>query len=443
MQSNKHILKIIGLFSGVQGLNLLLNLVRTKLAALLLGPSGIGLNSIYNEMRELIHTTTNVGMDVSGIRQVSQAYESDDKEAVERSVALTRSWVLLLALVGTFICLVLAEPLSWITFSDFEHTWDFVLLSPSIAFSTLACGEMAILKGTRRIKILASVSVLNVLAGIITTIPIYYIWGMAGVVPAIVLLTMAMYIIVAAFSYGMQPLRLSFGKDNLKTGLPMLVLGMSFVLTGMVSHGTELAVRTYLNNVGSLHIVGLYSAGFTIVMTYGGVVFASLESDYFPRLSGVFTDSEKRVETMVAQTEMLLLLITPLAAIMMVVLPWIVPLLFSDEFMDIVPMAQMATIGLVYRAVYLPAAYMPLSAGDYKSYFCLETLSYVVILCGVILGYNTYGLEGTGIALTISNLFDMIVTLLFVRWRYNVTVSRRIIILLIAATLFLPVILRL
>ena len=65
----------MALFGSVQGLNIGLNLVRTKLVALFLGPAGVGLSSIYNETKELIHESTNMGMDQSGVREISVAYE--------------------------------------------------------------------------------------------------------------------------------------------------------------------------------------------------------------------------------------------------------------------------------------------------------------------------------------------------------------------------------
>jgi len=437
LQSYKDIFKITTLFGGVQGLNILLNLVRTKLAALILGPAGIGLNSIYNEMRELIHTTTNLGMDVSGVREISQAYEEEDKTKLKDAIQLTRSWVLLLALVGAFVCLILSEPLSWITFSDFSHTWSFALLAPSVAFSTLSCGEMAILKGMRRIKALAIISVLDVIAGIVTTIPVYYFWGMEGIVPALVLLTLSLYIIAICYSYREFPLHLDFKRNSLRKGYPMLMIGLSFVLAGMVNHGTELAIRTYLNNVASLHVVGLYSAGFTIVMTYGGVLFASLENDYFPRLSGIFSEVDKRSETMNKQIEVLLMLVVPLVAVMMLALPIAVPLLFSSEFNEVIPMAQIASLALMFKAVYLPAGYMPLASGDSKSFLALETVSYLIVLVSVVAGYHLYSLIGGGIALALSNCFDMFVVMAYVRWRYKVNIAKRMMAMIAGACILL------
>ena len=43
-----HVLKYTGIFGGVQGLNIIVSLVRNKCVALLLGPNGMGLASLFN-----------------------------------------------------------------------------------------------------------------------------------------------------------------------------------------------------------------------------------------------------------------------------------------------------------------------------------------------------------------------------------------------------------
>ena len=46
--SYSHILRYTGLFGGVQGLNILVGIVRNKLVAMILGPDGMGLISLFN-----------------------------------------------------------------------------------------------------------------------------------------------------------------------------------------------------------------------------------------------------------------------------------------------------------------------------------------------------------------------------------------------------------
>lgn len=431
MESYKSIFKASSLFGGVQGLSIVLNLVRTKLVAILLGPAGIGLNSIYNETRELIHSSTNLGLDVSGIRGISKSYEdwinakSDEDKAekataIDQEISLLRSWVLILALLGTLVCMILAEPISYFTFNDYEHTLGYVFLSPVVGLSTIICGELAILKAMRRIKMIASVSIINVLLTILTSIPLYYFYGIEGVIPAFILLYISQFFAIISFSYRVKRPTFMFNKQKLAKGFPMLLLGISFALTGIINHGAQLGIRTFINNNGGLEAVGLFNAGYTIFTTLGSIAFASLDSYYFPKLSGIFNDLELRRQTIFRQTKVTLSIITPLALILIAILGWVLPLLFSHEFDSVVPMAQVAVAGLLFRAVYLPFAYIPLSAGDSKTFLCLELISASILAAVVIIGYHFYGLLGAGIGLLTSNLIDMCVSIGVAKIKYKI-----------------------
>lgn len=431
----KNILKATTLFGGVQGLNILLNLIRTKFVAILLGPEGVGLNSIYNETRELVHSTTNLGLDVSGVRGISAAFEqwqdsTDENQkdslraAIVLQVSVLRSWVVLLGLFGTLACILCAAPLSYFTFGDYDHTWGYILLSPAVAFSTVTCGEMAVLKGLRRLRSLATVSVLNVIAGLGVALPMYYIWGIDGVLPAILSLGFATMILTMWFSNRAESYRLVFAKQKLREGNKALSVGFNFVICSIIGHIALLSIQAYLNNFASLEMVGLYNSGYTLTMTYAGLVFAAMETDYFPRLSGVITCLKERSDTLLKQQDVIIILVTPLLAAMILALPLIVPLLLSSRFAAIIPMAQVTTIGLLFRAIYLPNAYLSLAAGDNKTFLFINTFGAVDILL-VLVGYELYGLLGMGIALTVQNLLDMLLVMGISRWKYGVPFSSR------------------
>ena len=411
----KRLLKVTTLFGSVQGLNILMNLIRAKLAAMLLGPAGIGLDSIYNETREFIHSTTNLGMDQSGTREIAKSTGAPD---LADSVTLTRSWIMLLAVFGMLVTAIFAYPLSWMLFSDGDHTWQIVALSPAVAFSTLTCGELTVLRGLQQMKTIAGVSVLHVVLGVLTTIPLYYIWGMDGIIGALVLMTLSLAVVTMIYSYRIHPPKFCFVKAFLAKGRQMLVLGMSFVIAGFIANLGKLAVKAYINVNGSLDDVGLYSAGLTLTLMISNVVFASLENEFYPRLSSIFMDKTQRYLAIVRQMKVGLAIITPITIVAIVLMPWIVPILLSDEFSTIVPMAQIASVGLIFRALYLPAALVPMAAGESKIYLLLQAVSYVSFVPAIILGYHFGGITGTGIGLLVNHIMDVVVNMAVLKWRY-------------------------
>ena len=435
MESNKSVLKVTTLLGGVQGLNVLLTVVRTKLVAWFLGPEGIGLNSIYNQVRELLHTTSNLGLDVSGIRGISASYEQylqseseTEKTAaqanIDSQVSILRSWIMLLAALGALMCMVIATPLSLFTFHSYSHASDFIILAPAVAFSTISCGELVVLRAIRRLKAVALVSTLNVVAGIVVTIPIYWAWHIDGVLMALLAFCLVQMIIVMSFSYRYSRPTFSFRSSHLKKGLPMFSLGLSFVVSGIMASGMDLLIQAHINGIGSEYSVGLYKAGYTITATYAGLVFTAFDSDYLPRLSGVVNDLRLRCQTVCQQLEIVLLLIGPILVIMAFALPIIIPMLYTNEFVEVIPMVQIAVISILFRAIYLPAAYLPLAAGHSRIYLFIQFVGALDLLL-VIVGYDIWGLWGAGLGLVGGNFIDMVLVHFFARYKYGIRLTVR------------------
>ena len=97
-----HILKYISLFGGVQVLNVLIGIVRNKCVAMLLGPQGVGLISLFNSSTRLIGDATNFGIPMSAVRNLAEDYDQGDEEKLTADIAVVRSWSLLTALLGLF-----------------------------------------------------------------------------------------------------------------------------------------------------------------------------------------------------------------------------------------------------------------------------------------------------------------------------------------------------
>lgn len=417
--SYSNILKYTGLFGGVQALNILVGMVRNKLVALLLGPQGMGLMSLFNSTIKLVGDSTNFGIAMSGVKNISEAFDAGDKQRLDESVQMVRSWCLLTAILGCVLCAVLSPWLSKFTFSWDGHTLHFILLSPAVFLSTITGGELAILKGIRRLRDLAKVSVWNVLLALLLTVPLYYFFRDAAIVPSIVLMALTQLLLTIGYSYRLHPLRLSLSSIVLGHGVDMVKLGVAFVLAGIFGSLSDFLIRSYLNNVAQIEAVGLFNAGYMMTMTYIGMVFSAMETDYFPRLSGVSERSFTFSQTVNRQAEVMLLMAAPLLIAFSFSLPLLLPLLYSHEFMSVLGMMQVMVIAMYFRAIKLPVQYIPLAKGDSRSYLLLEGIYSVMIVIAVVGFFSLWGLTGAGFAISLVSLLDLIITFVYAYYRYH------------------------
>jgi O-antigen/teichoic acid export membrane protein len=224
-------------------------------------------------------------------------------------------------------------------------------------------------------------------------------------------------------SWRLYPLELRGAKGVLGEGMEMVRLGVAFTLAGIIGSGAEMLIRSWLNVTADLDVLGLYNAGYMITITYAGMVFSAMETDYFPRLSAVNADVEATNETVNKQMEVSLLIAAPMLVGLIVFLPVLIPLFFSSKFVPVVAMTQVAVLAMFFKAITLPAAYITLARGYSVMFLLLESAYFVVFVLLIIFGFERWGLLGTGIAITLANIFDFVMIHAVARWRYGYKIS--------------------
>jgi O-antigen/teichoic acid export membrane protein len=401
-----HVLKYTGIFGGVQGLNVIVSLVRNKFVALLLGPSGMGLVTLFNTTVSFISQSTHFGISTSAVRHLSDYPDDDSHPQIIHFVKVVRAWALLTALLGMFVCIVIGPFLSSTTFAWGDHSLHFILLSPAVGMLAVTGGETAILKGRHRLRSLAWVQIGSVFAALFMSVPVYYFFGEAGIVPVIVMMAFITMMLTLRESYRLYPLRLRGARGVLGEGMEMVRLGVAFTLAGIIGSGAEMLIRSWLNVTGDLDVLGLYNAGYMITITYAGMVFSAMETDYFPRLSGVQHDIAATNECVNRQMEVSLLLLSPMLAFLIIALPLLMPLLFSPQFEPVTGMAQVAALAMYMKVLTLPVAYITLARGRSLAYLFLESSYFVAFVLLMMFGYEHWGLLGTGIAITLAHVFE-------------------------------------
>ena len=287
-------------------------------------------------------------------------------------------------------------------------------------------GELAILKALRQLKSLAKISFLNIVGALITSIPLFYIWRQAAIVPSLIIVALTQMLLTIYYSHRQYAIHFNWSKTLLLQGSPMLKIGVAFVLAGILGSGADFLMRRYLNVLGSVETVGLFNAAYMMTMTYAGLVFSAMETDFFPRLSSIKHTGALLNEMVNSQIEVSLLLISPMLVVFMVGVPVLLPLLYSREFMSLQVMVQTLVLAMYWRAVKLPIAYIPLAKGNSRLYLLVEAIYDVVLVLAVIAGFHYYELLGAGIAITLVSALDFFMLFYFMHTTYQYNISNSV-----------------
>ena len=418
-----HILKYTALFGSVQGLSILAGIARNKLVAIILGPSGMGLLSLFNSSTKLISDSTNFGISMSAVKNISLAYDEGNEVLMAHQIKIIRSWSLATAVLGMMVCMLLSPLLNKWSFSWGNHTLHYILLSPVVALSAITGGEAAILKGLRRLRSLAVISLLNVVLALVITTPLYYVMGETGIVPSLIIIALLQCVLTIGYSWRLCPPRIQLSAAVLREGSPMIRLGIAFVIAGMFGSGSDFVIRSFLNQSGDLSTVGLFNAGYMMTMTYTGMVFSAMETDYFPRLSGIHQLGKGLNQVVNHQMEVSLLLVAPMLVFFIMGLPVLLPLLYSGKFLPVMGMMKATIIAMYFRALSLPMEYIALSRGDSRTYLVLELVYDVMAAVLIIVFYDIYGLTGTGYGLMIAVAANFFIVVVYTWFKYGFVLS--------------------
>ena len=422
----RHVLKYTGIFGSVQVLVILIGLVRNKAMALLLGAGGIGFNSLMTSMQNFASQATNLGISFGAVPRLSEYFEQGDVRRQEYYMMVIRLWSLIAAVLGLLLCVAVSPFVNEVSFTWGDHTLHYAMLGFSVAFMALTSGETAILKATRHLGSLARIQVLTAIVAVILSLPLYFFWRHRGIVPAILLVSFATMVVTMVFSYCRYPLRLSFRRSLLSDGASMIRLGVAFVLAAAVGSASEMFIRSFLNVEGGLDVVGWYNVGFMITITYAGMVFSSMESDYFPRLSAVQKDIAATNDTVNKQVEVSLLLLAPMLIALLALLPVLIPMLFSREFLPVISMAQVTVLAMYFKVLTMPVAYISLARSRSLVFLSLETSYYLALVVAVVVGFRYWGIYGTGVAIVVAHAFEFVLTMTVAKIKYSYRSTRTI-----------------
>lgn len=424
--SYRQIFKATSLFGGVQVFNILIGIVRVKYVAVLLGAIGVGIMGLLNAPLQLLMSITGLGIAFSAVRDVSEAHGSGNQTSIAKTITTLRRWSWFTGLLGAVITVSLAPLLSQWTFGNGDYTWAFVWLSVTVFLHAISKGQSTILQGTRRLKDMAKSGVIGTALGLFTSIPLYYWFGLKGIVPAMIVTAVTGLILSWHFSRRVviEDVVITY-KESYSSGLGMARLGISMTIVGFIASFSSYILNAFISNKGGIEQVGLYNAGWGVIGKYTSIIFTAMATDYFPRLSAIQADNDKVKELVRQQGETAMLIITPILALLIISMPLVVKILYTPAFLPIVMFANLTVLGMHFKTITWAMDYVLLAKGNSKLYLTIEIISGIIVLFLNLLFYNLFGLNGLGISFILTYLFAMTFSYFILKWKYNFNFSNK------------------
>lgn len=418
--SYRGIMKATSLFGGVQVYQILIEIIKSKFIAVLLGPAGVGIQGLYTSGTQMIQQLSSLGLSQSATRNIAEAYGSGDQTKISKTVTALRKLVWLTGVFGMLVVICASPLLSQSSFGDYTHIWGFVAISVILFFNQINAGQRVLLQGMRKYKYLAKCTAYGVTIGLFVSVPLYYIWGINAIVPNIIISSITSLLLSWYFSR-----KISVGvvkqswSEVFGIGKSMIMMGIAMSLTHFLSLVSSYVLRSSIRMWGNVDEVGLYTAGFLLMTQYTGMVFQAMSTDFYPRLAAVNKDNARCAEIMNQQGEVGLLLLGPLMTLCVVFIPVVIKILYSDAFLSVNDYVIWSAVGVIFQMAAWCVSYILIAKAESKLYTINEI---VVSLYGLGLNLFAYymgGLTGLGISFVVKYFLYLLQVYLIAHVRYS------------------------
>jgi PST family polysaccharide transporter len=424
--SYRQILHSSSIIAGSQVVTMLLGLVRMKLAALIIGPAGMGVFAILQSITQVSTTIGGLGVQGSGVKEVAKYHAQGDQSQVEKLwTAMTR-----LGLVaGAITALLLILTASWTTvlsFGDDYYYWSVVALSLAPLISNLIASQNATIQGMREIPVLAKVSIYGSILGSLTSTLILFLFKTNGIAGALLSINLCTLLVSTLFirRLSVRPRTISW-RETFQFTKILVALGSAIVFSSLLVAAVAYTTRLLIQSSYGLEGVGIYSAAFMLSGLFVQFVLQAMGSDFYPRLVSVAHDQQEMCQLIDRQTEIGILLSFPGLIGTLVFAPTLINLFFTPEFAPASGILKWLVLGCFGRAISWPLGFAILAKGWSKAFVLTETASNAIQLGLTWLLLKQIGLNGVGIAFAATYAIYSIGLLLFMRMAIGFSWSRR------------------
>jgi len=416
----RQIFKTTSLFGGVQFFTILISVIRTKLVAVFIGPSGMGIMTLLTSTLNVISGISGLGIETSAVKNISENYKNEDLSTVSKIIRVVQRIVFYTGILGMLLVALFSKALSEISFGNSSQTEAFVLLSVTLLFKQLSSGQLVVLQGLRKLRFLAKANLYGNLFGLLFSIPLYYFLKIDAIIPTIIISSVTALLFSLYYSS-----KIKIQKEKISTelllneGKAIIKLGIMLTISGVLTLLSAYLIQLYVGKTGGLDQVGFYNAGFTLLNSYVGIIFTVMSTDYFPKLAAINSDNKKIRESVVQQAFTSIMIITPIIVAFLTFASLIIKILYTPKFDVIVSMVCFGILGMLFRAVSWSMGFVLIAKGDSQIFIKTAIGFNILSVVMNVLGYYFCGLKGLGISFCLYFLLHFIGLKIITKNRYQ------------------------
>jgi O-antigen/teichoic acid export membrane protein len=429
--SLKVIFRSTSLLGGLQVFIILVNIIKSKVIAVFLGPSGFGLFGILTSTLGVVSGFTNFGLSISAVKKITESSELNEN-AIGESVYIISKVAFATGLLGMLFTVVFSGTISQIAFGNLDYSMWIKLLSITILINQLTIYRNSLFQGIGQLKLLVKASFWGSICSLSLSLPFYYYFSNYSILASILISSVMGYFFAIYFEKKLEIKTFIVKRNILFTqSIDLIKVGFFISLSLLLGTCSAYMTQIVITKIGGIKQVGLYLAGFAIVNNYVGIIFSAMSTEYYPRLTLNSRNLKLSNITINQQSSIVLLVLSPLLILFIIFLNVILLVLYSSDFLVLNQMMYWTAIGIYFKCLGWPIAYYFLAAGASKLYFFNELIAVIYSFVFSVIAYYFFGLVGLGYAYLATQILYFLQCSYVANYHYGIFLRKKLIIVFI------------
>jgi antigen flippase len=412
------VLRASSITGASAAITLLVGAVGIKFGAVFLGVGGLGQLRLYQSIVAFCSSVAiALGSPATVVQDLARANAIEDVGNVQSIIASLRRLSLVVGLTVWVVLAAVAWPLARWMFGEEEAAWRILVLGATVPLLTHGAAQIAVLRGYRRVGAIARINVICAASSTLVSVAAYATLGVEGIIPALIASAaisalIATVLVERQLGEKSEPRRAcdwSKLRDYLLHGTSLTVGTLAGACVGLL-------IPALIGNYLGIGSTGLFAAAWGISGLFANFILGAMGTDYLPRLASVAGNPEHASRIVNEQTEVGLLLALPGLVATIVLAPYALIALYTEEFRAADGMLMWFTVGVLLKVASWPLAYAVLAHRLTRVYTYLECGFSALYVVGAAMAIRWIGLPGVALAFVSAYFLYTVVLLFVVAW---------------------------
>jgi len=413
-KSKGDLLKVLSLTALANLIKVGINLVTTKVVAVLIGPSGVALVGQFSNLISILTTTSTGGISNGTVRYVSEYKENTPVS--NQYIGASFSITLFFSTLSTLFLLVFSKQICMALFDDLTYISIIYITAFTLFLYSTNTLLLSVINGKKLYNKYILINLLSSLVGFIFTLILVYYFKVYGSLLALatyqsVVIIITVQVIKKKNLFSLREIEFSFSRTR---WLNLLAYSLMAII-GLIWPVINIVIRTTLISEISISSAGIWE-GMSRVSGFVLAIMGTAITTYFlPRFSEINNNFELKKE-LISGLKIVLSVTFMIISCLFIFKTTVVKVLFTEAFSAMEDLFLFQLIGDFFWVAKMIFVVILIAKAMTKKYIVLEAVFGILYLgLSYLFIYSGYGLKSIPLAHLIYNLLYFVTMIIVFR----------------------------